>query len=125
MEKKKILIVDDEAELVEMITLRLKASGYEVIAAYDGKDILEKARAEKPALIILDIMLPVMDGYKICTDIKKDPALKHTPVILLTAKDPALEAEKLQDACADACMIKPFEPKELLDKIREFIKKSS
>jgi two-component system, OmpR family, alkaline phosphatase synthesis response regulator PhoP len=125
MDKKKILIVDDEAELVEMMTLRLKASGYEVVAAYDGKEILEKARAEKPDLIILDIMLPVMDGYKICADIKKDAQLKHVPVILLTAKDPALEADKLQGAHADDCMIKPFEPKELLDRIREFIKKSS
>ena len=125
MAKKKILIVDDEIEFVEMITMRLRASGYEVIACYDGEGVSDKTRAERPDLIILDIMLPKIDGYSICSAFKKDAELEKIPVILLTAKDTTHEPDKLEEAGADHCMIKPFEPKELLDKIRELIKKSS
>ena len=68
----KILLVDDEQDLVEMISIRLEAKGYEVIAAYDGQTAFELSQREKPDLIILDIMLPKMDGYKICGLLKKD-----------------------------------------------------
>ena len=125
MDKKKIMIVDDEIEFVEMITMRFRASGYEVMASHDGEGVIEKIRTEKPDLVLLDIMLPNVDGYIICSAIKKDAEFKKIPVILLTAKDTTSEADKLQEAGADYCMIKPFEPKELLDKIRELIKKSS
>ncbi len=125
MEKKKILIVDDEVELVEMLAMRLRASGYEVFSVADGEDALATVRADKPDLILLDIMLPKIDGYKICSAIKKDAEFKETPVILLTAKDAMHEADKLEAAGADHCIIKPFEPKELLDKIKELIKRTA
>ena len=125
MDKKKILIVDDEIELTEMLAMRLRASGYEVVAIPDGEGALQKMRAEKPDLVILDIMLPNIDGYEICEAIKKDSVFKKTPVILLTAKDPGHEMDKIREAGADSCMVKPFEPKDLLEKIRELIKKNS
>ena len=125
MDKKKILIVDDEVELVDMLAMRLRASGYEVFSVSDGEDALLKIRSEKPDLIILDIMLPKIDGYKICETIKMDAGSRMIPVILLTAKDLTHEAEKLQEAGADHCMIKPFESKELLDKIKELIRKTA
>lgn len=124
MEKKKILIVDDEIEFVEMIMMRLRASGYEVMASYDGEGAIEKIRTEKPDLVLLDIMLPNVDGYAICSAIKKDAGFGSTPVILLTAKDAASEADSLRESKADHCMTKPFDPKELLDKIRELIKRN-
>ena len=125
MNKKKILIVDDEVELVELMSIRLKASGYEVVAMHDGENVLEKTRAEKPDLIILDIMLPKVDGYKICVSLKENTAFRKIPVILLTAKDPAHDADQIQASGADECFIKPFEHKQLLAKIRELIKMSS
>ena len=72
MDKKKILIIDDETEMAEMETVRLKASGFEVQVAYDAKSGLEKARQWAPDLVILDIMLPQMNGYQVCEELKKD-----------------------------------------------------
>ncbi len=125
MIKKRILIVDDEVELVELMSMRLKASGYEVLALHDGENVLKKMRAERPDLIILDIMLPKVDGYKICVSLKEDAEFGKIPVILLTAKDLAREADQIQASRADACLTKPFESKQLLAKIRELIKKSA
>ena len=124
MDKKKILIVDDEIEFVDMIMMRLRASGYDVIASYDGEGVIEKIRLERPDLVLLDIMLPSVDGYIVCSEIKKSADFGNTPVILLTAKDTTTETDRLQESKADHCMIKPFDPKELLDKIRELIKKT-
>jgi len=79
MDKKKILIVDDERDLVETLTFRLEANDYQVIAAYDGQEGLDKARKEKPDLIILDLMLPKIDGYKVCRMLKFDENYRSSP----------------------------------------------
>ena len=122
MEKKKILIVDDEKELIEVFTLRLRSSGYEVLSAFDGESGLEKARNEKPDLILLDVVMPKQDGLKVCRQLKHESALASTPVILLTAKDQADPKRILSDTKADAIFMKPFDPQELLAAIKKLIK---
>ncbi len=124
MAEKKILIVDDEPDLLETVKMRLEAYGYVVSTAMDGQEGLEKARKEKPDLIILDLMLPRLDGYKVCRMIKFDDKYKHIPIILFTARAQE-EDEKLgYDVGANAYITKPFEGKVLVDKIKELLKET-
>ena len=122
MEKKKILLVEDEKDLVETVTLRLEAAGYEIIPAYDGREGLEKAKREKPDLIILDLMLPKMDGYKACGLLKADTRYNKIPVIMFTARAQESDKKMGQEAGADAYITKPFEPEALLEKVRQLLK---
>ncbi len=124
-EKKKILIIDDEIEFVDMISMRLQASGYNVVAVYDGDSVLNKVRSEKPDLIILDVMLPKADGYQVCELIKKDPIVSKIPIVVLTAKDPSREVDDIRKTGVEDCFIKPFDPKQLLAKIKQLIKNPS
>ncbi len=121
MGKKKILIVDDEKDLIETLSFRLNSNGYEVISAYDGQAGLDKAKKEKPDLIVLDLMLPKMDGYKVCGLLKKDVRYSGIPIIIFTAR--ALEEDRKLgiEVGADAFVTKPFEPKALLAKIEELL----
>jgi len=118
---KKILIVDDEQHVVDVVKMRLEVSGYEVIAAYDGQEGLRMARDEKPDLIILDVMLPKIDGYKICRMIKFDPKYKHTPIIMFTARAQESDMQLSKEVGADSYLTKPFEPKILMGKIKELL----
>ncbi len=122
MAKKRILLVDDEAQLVELVKMRLEANGYQVLTAYDGKEALDVAKKEMPDLIILDLMLPKIDGYKVCRMLKFDEKYKKIPIILFTAR--ALEADKKvgMEVGADDYITKPFEPELLLMKIKDFLK---
>ncbi len=120
---KKLLIVDDEKDLVETLTFRLEANGYEVIKAYDGQEGLDKAKKEKPDLIILDLMLPKMDGYKVCGLLKADSRYNKIPIVLFTARAQESDKKMGEDVGADAYITKPFEPQVLLDKIKELIGK--
>ena len=122
MDKKRILVVDDEADLREMLSLRLEANGYEVLTAADGEEGLAKARKEKPDLIILDLMLPKVDGYKICLMLEYDEKYKKIPIILFTARAQETDVSMGEEVGADAYIIKPFEPGILLAKIKELIK---
>ena len=121
--KKRILIVDDETEMVEVETVRLKASGYEVSAAYDGPDGLQKVKFFQPDLVILDIMLPGMDGYQVCVALKKDPQCRNIPIILVSAMDQKYDTQLGKKVGADFYFTKPFEPVALLAKVRELLKK--
>lgn len=121
MNKSKILLVDDEKDLVEIVSNRLQASGYEVIVAYDGQEALDKARKEKPDLIILDLMLPKMDGYKVCRMLKFDEKYKHIPIIMFTARAQGEDEKMGMEVGANAYMTKPFEPQVLLAKIKELL----
>ena len=105
---KKILVVDDEPNIVEVITSRLKANNYEVIAAFDGEEAVELTEKEKPDLIILDLMLPKMDGYQVCNQLKTNQGLKDIPIIMLTSRGKADEIKKGIDKGADAYLTKPF-----------------
>ena len=122
MSKKRILVVDDEAELVKAIEIRLKEAGYEALVAYDGKEGLEKAHKEKPDLIILDLMLPKMDGYKVCGLLKADTRYGKIPIIIFTARAQESDIKMGQEAGADAYMTKPFEYQVLLGKVKELLK---
>lgn len=117
----KILIVDDEEDLVEMLTFRLRAADYDVVSARDGREGLEKAKTEKPDLIILDVMMPKMDGYHVCRTLKSDNAYKNIPIIMLTAK--VLDGDKKagEIAGADDYITKPFDGGELLAKIKKLL----
>jgi DNA-binding response OmpR family regulator len=122
--KKKLLIVEDEKDLVEMVKFRLEASGYEATTAYDGQEGLDKAHKEKPDLIILDIMLPKLDGYKVCRLLKFDEKYKNIPIIMFTARAQESDKKTGEDVGADAYITKPFDSQVLLSKIEELLKKS-
>jgi len=117
--KKKILVVDDEPDIVSMLKMRLEASGYEVITAGDGNTAYGKAKSDAPDLIILDLMLPGMDGYQVCRLLKFDEKYRRIPIIMLTAKGQKEDKEWGEKVGADFYMAKPFEAKELLSKIKE------
>lgn len=121
--KKKILIVDDEIEMAEMETMRLKAYGYEVMVAHDGKSGLQKARQWHPDLVILDIMLPIMNGYKLCAALKEDEQCREIPIILVSAVDQEYDTDLGREAGAEAYFTKPFEPVILLDSIKTLMRK--
>ncbi len=116
----KILVVDDEMHLAKIIQLTLEHAGYEAVLAYDGKEALEMVRRERPALVILDLMLPVLDGYKVCNIIKGDDESKDIRVIILTGRD--LSREQIDEPLgADLVIMKPFNSTFLVEKISELL----
>lgn len=118
---KKILLVDDEPAIVQVIQARLKANGYEVVTAQDGQEGLNAARAEKPDLIILDVMLPKMDGFRVAQFLKLDDQYRHIPIMMLTARVQEEDKRMGEQAGADAYLTKPFTSEDLLGKIREML----
>lgn len=119
--KKRILVVDDEEDLVETLSFRLKANGYDVIKANDGQEGMDKAKKESPNLIILDLMLPKIDGYKVCGLLKADARYNKIPIILFTARAQDEDKKIGQEVGANAYITKPFEPQVLLAKIKELL----
>lgn len=119
----KILVVDDEKDLLETVRFRLSHSGYSVVTAEDGAEALEKARTEKPDLIMLDLMLPKLDGYKVCSILKKDSQYSGIPVIIFSARAQEEDIRLAKETGADEYVTKPFEPQELLGKIRDLLSK--
>lgn len=122
---KKILVVDDEAELVDMVKIRLETNGYEVITACDGKEGVEKAMCQHPDLILLDLMMPVMDGFEALRCLKAEQSTSRIPVIVFTARGDTKSVLEAEDLKATDYIIKPFEPKELLKLVRGYIAKNS
>ncbi len=121
MDKKRILLAEDEKDMVYAVTLQLEAGGYEVISAPDGQEALARARKDKPDLMILDLMLPKMDGYKVCGLLKADMRYKKIPIIMFTARAQEADIQMGKEVGADAYITKPFEPKVLLAKIQELL----
>ncbi|MCK5707353.1 MAG: response regulator [Candidatus Aureabacteria bacterium] len=118
MNGKKILVIDDEDHILNMIKNRLKANGYEVIAVSNGLDGLEAAKTGSPDLIILDVMLPDINGKEVCLRLKEHESTAKIPVIFLTAKD-SIEEKMEEYDCGGECHItKPFDANELLEKIK-------
>jgi DNA-binding response OmpR family regulator len=116
----KILIVDDEVHLARIIQFTLEHEGFEVITAFDGEEALTAAREEKPDCIILDLMLPVIDGYRVCNRLKEDEAFRNVPIMILSARD--LEQEHLDEPLrADRFMMKPFNTEELIRVVAELL----
>jgi two-component system alkaline phosphatase synthesis response regulator PhoP len=119
----RILVVDDEEGIVKLVKMYLEHYHYEVITANDGQEGLEKAKTDKPDLIVLDLMLPKINGYKVCGLLKKDTKYAKTPIILFTAKAQEKDVKLGEEVGADAYITKPFEPEVLLSKIEELIGK--
>jgi DNA-binding response OmpR family regulator len=117
----KVLIIDDEIDLVETMTFRLESAGYEVINAFDGLEGLDKARAENPDIILLDVMMPKMDGYHVCRMLKFDEKYRHIPIIMLTARGQEQDKATGLEVKADLYMTKPFESSELMTNIKKLI----
>ena len=116
---KKILIIDDEPQILLLSATRLKAEGYAVVTAATGEEGLEKVQKEIPDLILLDYVIPEMDGGEVLDRLKKDPSTKHIPVIIFTADAKRVKVEEFQMRGAVDCLYKPFTPEELLRKVRE------
>jgi len=123
MGQKKILVVDDEVDLVETIRFPLEMEGFNVLLSYNGEDALNQARKENPDLILLDLMLPKLDGYKVCRLLKFDERYKHIPILMLTAK--TQEKDKLlgKETGADEYITKPFDIDELMKKVKVYLNK--
>jgi len=118
---KKILVVDDEPDVLKSVVFRLQKKGYQVLTATDGQAAMDLVQSDRPDLILLDLQLPVLDGYAVCRLIKRDKSLKGIPVILFTASSGASVAEEIEAAQANDCIVKPFEPEELFTKIEEHL----
>lgn len=108
--KKKILVVDDEPSVLMIVSARLTAMGFEVLTAQDGQEGLDLARKESPDAILLDLMLPRLDGYKVCRILKFDKTFGSIPVIIFSAKGSDADKKLAEQAGADAYMVKPLNP---------------
>ena len=124
-EQKKILIADDEPDFIYVLSVRLEVNGYKVIAARDGEEALSKTKEEKPDLVILDLMMPKINGFEVCRMLKFDDAYKNIPIVVLSALDQQRDREKATANGADAYFIKPFDLKLLLTKIEDLLKRGS
>jgi DNA-binding response OmpR family regulator len=125
MAKKKILVIDDMPNIVTMLKARLEASGYEVIAAFDGQQGLNHAYAEKPDLIILDIVMPAGGGYSVYTRLKMSPKTRSIPVIFLTAKDRPEDIARAYKLGAQYYVKKPYKPEMLLETVKKVLETST
>jgi DNA-binding response OmpR family regulator len=121
MSKGKILVVDDEIYIVHILDFSLGMEGYEVVTALDGEQALEKVKTEKPDLIVLDIMMPKLDGYEVCKNIKSNASTQHIPVILLSAKGRNVDQKLGFDVGADDYITKPFSPRKLVERINQLL----
>jgi two-component system alkaline phosphatase synthesis response regulator PhoP len=121
MQKGKILVVDDEVYILHILDFSLGAEGFDVITANNGELAVEKAIQEKPDLIVLDVMMPVLDGYETCRRLKRETETKHIPVILLTAKGREADKRLGFEVGAIDYIVKPFSPNRLIGRIEEII----
>jgi two-component system alkaline phosphatase synthesis response regulator PhoP len=121
MSKGKILVVDDEIYIVHILDFSLGMEGYEVVTALDGEQALERVASEKPDLIVLDIMMPKLDGYEVCRAVKSNPATRTIPVILLSAKGRNVDQKMGFDVGADDYITKPFSPRKLVERINQLL----
>ena len=124
MVKKKILVIDDMPNIVTMVKARLEASGYEVITALDGQQGLTYANAEKPDLIILDIVMPAGGGYSVYTRLRMSPKTRSVPVIFLTAKDKPEDVARAYKLGAEYFVKKPYKPEMLLGTVKKVLESS-
>jgi two-component system alkaline phosphatase synthesis response regulator PhoP len=117
MSKGKILVVDDEIYIVHILDFSLGMEGYEVVTALDGEQALHKVKSDRPDLVVLDIMMPKLDGYETCKILKNDPETKNIPVILLSAKGRNVDQKMGFQVGADDYITKPFSPRKLVERI--------
>lgn len=120
-QKKVILLIEDEPDLRQAIRLRLENAGYSVIEAEDGAIGLTAARAQHPDIILLDVMMPKLDGFHVAQSLKNDPRYNHIPIIMLTVKSQQTDIDAGMAAGADAYLTKPYQPHDLLGTISSFV----
>jgi DNA-binding response OmpR family regulator len=123
--KQKILVVDDEPEAVELVEFNLKQAGFGVLTAADGAEALTKARAAPPDLVVLDVMLPEINGLEICKLLRRDSALARVPIIMLTAKAAEIDRVLGLELGADDYLTKPFSPRELVLRIKKLLQRKN
>ena len=121
--RKKILVVDDDADIVELLSFNLKQAGFAIGTAFDGIEALRKARSIAPDLILLDLMLPKLDGLSVCEILRRNVATASIPVILLTALSGELGRLAGLDSGATDYVTKPFSPRQLVSKVDALLRK--
>ena len=121
MDKKKILIIDDSPTVQRLIEMILSSQRYQVILASDGEEGIAKAQSERPSVILVDFVMPKMNGFQGCKILKEDPGLSDTPIILVTSKGDKVGSKFVDVLGITEYFAKPFQPEELLAKIREVI----
>ncbi len=121
MDKKRILIVDDEKDIADTIQFQLEFEGFECLVAYDGEEALSKAKKENPDLIILDIMLPKINGYKIARLLKFDESYKQIPIIMLTARTQEKDIKLGEETGANEYVTKPFDMDMLVALVKKYL----
>ncbi len=119
----KILVVDDEPDALELVSFNLKSAGYEVVTADNGSEALKKARQHVPDLILLDVMLPEVDGLEVCKLLRRDPATAPIPIIMLTAKAGEIDRVLGLELGAEDYVTKPFSPRELVLRVKNLLKR--
>ena len=124
MSEEKVLIVDDESHIVELISYNLITAGYKVVTAKNGIDAIKIAKAERPRLILLDLMIPGKDGFDVCKEIRGDKDFKNTSIIMLTAKGEELDKILGLELGADDYITKPFSVRELLARVKAVLRRS-
>jgi len=123
--RKKILVVDDDAELVELISFNLKQAGYSIGTASNGVEAIKKAHSLEPDLIVLDVMMPELDGFAVCEILRRDAATAAVPIMMLTALSSELGRVAGLGSGASDFVTKPFSPRLLVQRIQELLQKAS
>jgi two-component system alkaline phosphatase synthesis response regulator PhoP len=121
IEKKKVLIVDDERDIVETLKFVIESEGIECLTAYDGEEALNLAKSEMPDLMVLDVMLPKINGYKICRLLKFDSKYKDIPILMITARSQEEDKAIGEETGADEYITKPFDINEVVKKIKNYL----
>ncbi|OGR23847.1 MAG: two-component system response regulator [Desulfuromonadales bacterium GWD2_54_10] len=118
---KRVLIVDDEPNIAISVDFLMRREGFEVLVAHDGEEGLARIRADRPDIIVLDVMMPKLDGFEVCKAVRSDPTLTGVRILMLTAKGRAAEITKGLALGADAYIPKPFSTRELVAKVKELL----
>lgn len=125
MKKHKVLVCDDDPLLVELVEFRLQAKGFDVVTAVDGEDALQKVASERPSLVVMDAMMPRLDGFEALRRIKEDATIADTPVVMLTARKGEKDIVSALERGADDYLVKPFIPEELLTRLSKLLARRS
>jgi two-component system phosphate regulon response regulator PhoB len=123
--KGKILVIDDEPDVIELVAFNLKQAGFDVVTATDGAEALRKARSTQPSLVVLDLMLPQIDGLEVCKLLRRDPLTAAIPILMLTAKASEVDRILGLELGAEDYVTKPFSPRELVLRIRKLLERGA
>ena len=120
----RVLVVDDDPVILELLRINFEIEGFEVLSAVDGQEGLERARADRPDVVLSDVMMPRLDGLQLLVKLRDDPATAGVPVVLLSAKAQNAEVQRGLALGADDYVTKPFDPLELIDRVNAVLAKS-